>query len=64
VIGIDLFGVLYGIKAFAGDMIAHGEPCHIVFLASPVLVIAACVSVHRALRQVSPGTERLVTGAV
>jgi NAD(P)-dependent dehydrogenase (short-subunit alcohol dehydrogenase family) len=34
VIGIDLFGVLYGIKAFAGDMIAHGEPCHIVNTAS------------------------------
>jgi NAD(P)-dependent dehydrogenase (short-subunit alcohol dehydrogenase family) len=34
VIGVDLFGVLYGIKAFAGDMIAHGEPCHIVNTAS------------------------------
>jgi succinoglycan biosynthesis protein ExoH len=39
-------------------------PYAVFFLASPVLVIAACVSVHRALRQVSPGTERLVTGAV
>lgn len=34
VIDIDLFGVLYGIKAFAADMIAHGEPCHIVNTAS------------------------------
>jgi NAD(P)-dependent dehydrogenase (short-subunit alcohol dehydrogenase family) len=34
VIGVDLFGVLYGIKAFASDMIAHGEPCHIVNTAS------------------------------
>lgn len=34
VIGVDLFGVLYGIKAFATDMIAHGEPCHIVNTAS------------------------------
>jgi NAD(P)-dependent dehydrogenase (short-subunit alcohol dehydrogenase family) len=34
VIGVDLFGVLYGIKAFAADMVAHGEPCHIVNTAS------------------------------
>jgi len=34
VIGVDLFGVIYGIKAFASDMIAHGEPCHIVNTAS------------------------------
>lgn len=34
VIGVDLFGVLYGIKAFAADMIAHNEPCHIVNTAS------------------------------
>ena len=30
VIGIDLFGVLHGIKAFAPDMIARGEPGHFV----------------------------------
>jgi hypothetical protein len=39
-------------------------PYAVFFLLAPVVVITTCVSVHRALRQVSPGTERLVTGAV
>ncbi len=34
VLGVDLMGVLYGIKAFGPSMVAHGEPCHIVNTAS------------------------------
>jgi len=34
VLGVDLFGVLYGIKVFGPAMVAHGEPCHIVNTAS------------------------------
>ncbi len=34
VLGVDLMGVLYGIKVFGPTMIAHGEPCHIVNTAS------------------------------
>ena len=34
VLGVNLFGVLHGIKAFAPGMIAHGDPCHIINTAS------------------------------
>ncbi len=34
VIGVDLMGVVHGIKAFGPAMIAHGEPCAIVNTAS------------------------------
>jgi len=34
VLGVDLMGVLYGIKVFGPAMVAHGEPCHIVNTAS------------------------------
>jgi len=34
VLGVDLFGVLHGIKVFGPAMVAHGEPCHIVNTAS------------------------------
>ncbi len=34
VLGVDLMGVLYGIKVFGPSMVAHGEPCHIVNTAS------------------------------
>jgi len=34
VLGVDLFGVLYGIKVFGAAMVAHGEPCHIINTAS------------------------------
>ncbi len=34
VLGVNLFGVVHGIKAFGSSMLAHGEPCHIVNTAS------------------------------
>ena len=34
VLGINLFGVIYGIKAFLAGMLESGEPCHIVNTAS------------------------------
>ncbi len=34
VLGVDLLGVIYGIKAFGPAMVAHGEPCAIVNTAS------------------------------
>ena len=34
VLGVDLMGVIYGIKAFGPAMVAHGEPCAIVNTAS------------------------------
>ena len=34
VIGVDLMGVIYGIKAFGPQMVAHGDPCAIVNTAS------------------------------
>lgn len=34
VLGVDLLGVIYGIKAFGPQMVAHGEPCAIVNTAS------------------------------
>lgn len=34
VLGVDLFGVLHGIKVFGPSMVAHGEPCHMVNTAS------------------------------
>ena len=34
VLGVDLMGVVYGIKAFGPAMAAHGEPCAIVNTAS------------------------------
>ena len=34
VLGVDLMGVVYGIKAFGPQMVAHGEPCAIVNTAS------------------------------
>ncbi len=34
VIDIDLWGVIYGCKAFLPAMIEHGEPCHVVNTAS------------------------------
>lgn len=34
VLGVDLMGVIYGIKAFGPQMVAHGEPCAIVNTAS------------------------------
>lgn len=34
VLGVDLMGVLYGIKVFGPSMVAHGEPCHMVNTAS------------------------------
>jgi succinoglycan biosynthesis protein ExoH len=46
------------------NMAGRPVPYAVFFLLAPVVVITTCVSVHRALRQVSPGTERLVTGAV
>ncbi|MEZ5245625.1 MAG: SDR family NAD(P)-dependent oxidoreductase [Acidimicrobiales bacterium] len=33
-LGVNLFGVAHGIKAFGAAMVAHGEPCHIVNTAS------------------------------
>jgi len=33
-LGVNLLGVVHGIKAFGGAMVAHGEPCHIVNTAS------------------------------
>lgn len=33
-IGVNLMGVIHGIKAFGGAMVAHGDPCHIVNTAS------------------------------
>ena len=33
-LGVNLWGVLHGIKAFGPQMVAHGEPCHIVSTAS------------------------------
>ncbi|MCP4750670.1 MAG: SDR family NAD(P)-dependent oxidoreductase, partial [Proteobacteria bacterium] len=34
VLGVNLFGVIYGIKSFLPRMLAGGEPCHIVNTAS------------------------------
>ncbi|MEQ8841900.1 MAG: SDR family NAD(P)-dependent oxidoreductase [Acidimicrobiales bacterium] len=34
VLGVNLFGVVHGIKAFGPAMLAHGHPCHIVNTAS------------------------------
>ena len=34
VLGVDLYGVLHGIKAFGPAMVEHGQPCHIVNTAS------------------------------
>lgn len=34
VLGVDLLGVIYGIKVFGPEMVAHGEPCAIVNTAS------------------------------
>lgn len=34
VLGVDLMGVVYGVKAFGPAMVAHGEPCAIVNTAS------------------------------
>ncbi len=34
VLGVDLLGVLHGIKVFGPSMVAHGEPCHMVNTAS------------------------------
>jgi NAD(P)-dependent dehydrogenase (short-subunit alcohol dehydrogenase family) len=34
VLGVNLFGVVYGIKSFLPRMLASGEPCHIVNTAS------------------------------
>ncbi len=33
-LGVNLYGVIHGIKAFGSSMVAHGEPCHIVNTAS------------------------------
>ena len=33
-LGVNLMGVLHGIKVFGPAMVAHGEPCHIVSTAS------------------------------
>ncbi|MFT5202941.1 MAG: NAD(P)-dependent dehydrogenase (short-subunit alcohol dehydrogenase family) [Candidatus Aldehydirespiratoraceae bacterium] len=33
-LGVNLYGVVHGIKAFGPAMLAHGEPCHIVNTAS------------------------------
>jgi NAD(P)-dependent dehydrogenase (short-subunit alcohol dehydrogenase family) len=33
-LGVNLYGVIHGIKAFGPAMLAHGEPCHIVNTAS------------------------------
>lgn len=33
-IGVNLYGVIHGIKAFGSAMVAHGDPCHIVNTAS------------------------------
>ena len=33
-LGVNLYGVIHGIKAFGTAMIEHGEPCHIVNTAS------------------------------
>ena len=30
VVGVDLWGVIHGVKAFLPDMLARGEPDHIV----------------------------------
>ncbi|MBM3346614.1 MAG: SDR family NAD(P)-dependent oxidoreductase [Betaproteobacteria bacterium] len=40
VIGINLWGVIHGIKAFAPEMIARGEPGHFVNTASTVGLVA------------------------
>ncbi len=34
VLGVNLYGVAHGIKAFGSAMLAHGHPCHIVNTAS------------------------------
>lgn len=34
VLGVDLMGVIYGIKVFGPAMVAHGEPCAIINTAS------------------------------
>jgi NAD(P)-dependent dehydrogenase (short-subunit alcohol dehydrogenase family) len=39
-LGVNLWGVLYGIKVFGPSMIAHGEPCHIVNTASMAGLLA------------------------
>ena len=33
-LGVNLYGVVHGIKAFGPAMVAHGQPCHIVNTAS------------------------------
>jgi len=33
-LGVNLYGVIHGIKAFGPGMVAHGHPCHIVNTAS------------------------------
>jgi len=33
-LGVNLYGVVHGIKAFGPEMVAHGQPCHIVNTAS------------------------------
>ena len=34
VLGVDLYGVLHGIKAFGPAMVEHGAPCHMINTAS------------------------------
>ncbi|MCK4566092.1 MAG: SDR family NAD(P)-dependent oxidoreductase [Candidatus Thorarchaeota archaeon] len=41
VLGINLFGVIYGIKAFLAGMLESGEPCHIVNTASAAGLVPA-----------------------
>ncbi|GAG93862.1 unnamed protein product, partial [marine sediment metagenome] len=41
VLGINLFGVIYGTKAFLDGMIESGEPCHIVNTASAAGLVPA-----------------------
>ncbi len=41
VLGINLFGVIYGTKAFLDGMVESGEPCHIVNTASVAGLVPA-----------------------
>ena len=41
VLGINLFGVIYGTQAFLGGMLDSGEPCHIVNTASAAGLVPA-----------------------
>ncbi|MEZ5167955.1 MAG: SDR family NAD(P)-dependent oxidoreductase [Acidimicrobiales bacterium] len=40
VLGVNLKGVVHGIKAFVPAMLAHGEPCHVVNTASMAGLLA------------------------